>query len=109
MSNRQFKAQAAKEHNELESRLDALFEPSAEDNIGLSPDREAEVQRNIIERMLETYQNTLVQSQLEMRIASRLKDEQMIQQVRKNAHRCFEAIDELKAALVELDGSAGVV
>ena len=94
----------AAEHNGLEDRLDTLFEPSAEDNIGLSPDREAEVQRNIIERMLETYQNTLIQSQLEMRIARRLKDEQMIQQVRKNAHRCFEAIDELKAWGLSLNG-----
>ena len=95
------KPKEAKEHNALEERLDALFAQAAADG---GPSVADATQRAIIQNMRQVYANTLIQAQIEMRVAKRLKDTAMEEQIRKNARRCLEAISELDLALEELDG-----
>lgn len=102
MSRREEKTEAAAEHNALDERLDALFDRAESDGVDVPSEQEQQVSRVLIERMKQTYENTLIQCKLEMRVANRLKDEQMKTQIRTNAKRCVEALDELAEAEKEL-------
>lgn len=59
-------------------------------------------QRQIIERKIEMYENTLYDAELEAKIADVLEDEQAKENAKRNMKRVMKAIDFLKVQLAEL-------
>lgn len=59
-------------------------------------------QRQIIERKIEMYENTLYDAELDARIAATLEDENMANSAKQNMKRATKAIDFLKVQLEEL-------
>ena len=81
------------------SQLDDFF-----DDAGTEVEGKDTIDRILAENMKEIYENTLRKCRLEMRVANRLNDESMKQQIRQNAQRAMDAVDELDTILAELDG-----
>lgn len=81
---------------DIVKKVDALFAQDAP-----LTDADLEVPRALAEQMKKSYQNGLVQCQLEMRVAMRLKDEEAKKKIREQATRLVEALEEMDAVLAE--------